>query len=247
MLDSSAASAQSIQPFPSFAFAGPFIFSTEAIAAILSFVVAYHFYRFYRLSGILYLLGIVIGFSFITFSNLVLATDVWLEFDPGLFNFVYWMGILSLSYGFSFLAVSYYCKHREEDKVPLLMRISALSAIPLMLVIAVVAILPLTLDLPPYHNMDEYFSAFNMVALGYVFKSTIGSIVDQGKRGFKYIPAAYAVLWLGQYSAFIYNIDGTTSVFTVQMVANLVGLTLFVGVLSKVIRRKRVEEKGAQA
>lgn len=229
-----------LQPLPNFDFSDPFIFSTEVIAAVLAFVVAFHFYRFYRLSGFVYLLGLVIGFSFITFAEMLLAVDVWLEFNPEIFNLLFWLRLLSLSYGFSFLAVSYYYKHREEDRTPFMMRIGALSVIPIMIVIAAVVILPPAFDFPAYNQVDEYFRVFNLVMLGYVFKSTLGSIVEQGRKEFMYIPAAFAVLWLGQYSALISNIDLNISAFIAQHLAKVIGLALFVGVMSQVIKGKRV-------
>lgn len=229
-----------LQTLPNFDFADPFIFSTEVIATVLAFIVAFHFYRFYRLSGFVYLLGLVIGFSFITFAEVLFAIDVWLEFNPEIFNLLFWLRLLSLSYGFSFLAVSYYYKHREEDRTPFMMRIGALSVIPIMIVIAAVVILPPAFDFPAYNQVDEYFRVFNLVMLGYVFKSTLGSIVEQGRKEFMYIPAAFAILWLGQYSALISNIDLNISAFIAQHIAKVTALALFVGVLSQVMRAKKV-------
>jgi len=229
-----------LQPLPNFDFADPFIFSMEVIAAVLAFVVALHFYRFYRLSGFVYLLGLVIGFSFITFAEFLLAIDVWLEFNPEIFNLLFWLRLLSLSYGFSFIAVSYYYKHREEDRIPWIMRIGALSVIPIMIMIALVVILPPAFDFPPYNQADEYFRVFNLIMLGYVFKSTLSSIVEQGRKEFMYIPAAYAILWLGQYSALISNLELNVGAFIAQHIAKVIGLALFVGVLSQIMKTKKV-------
>jgi hypothetical protein len=238
-----------LQPLPDFPFADPFIFTAEVIASVLAFVVAFYFYKFYRLSGFVYLLGLVIGFSFITFAEVLLATDVWLEFNPEIFNLLFWMRLLSLSYGFSFIAVSYYLKHREEDSTPLLMRIAGLSAIPIMVAIVIVVLLPPALDFPPYNMADEYFRVFNLVILAYVFKSTLGSIIEQGRKEFMYIPAAFAILWLGQYSALISSIELNTTSVIAQHIAKVIGLALFVGVFSQVLRSKgiaKVESEGKQ-
>ena len=224
---------------PNFQFADPFIFSAYVIASVLAFVVAFHFYRFYRLTGFVYLLGLTIGFFFIMFADIMLATDVWLEVNPEIFNLLFWLRLLSLSYGFSFLAVSYYYKHKEEDKT-FAIRVAALSAIPIMIVLVVVIVAPPALELPPYNTVDEYFRVFNLIMLAYVFKSALSSIVEQGRKEFLYIPAAYAVLWLGQYSALIYNLEGPISAFIAAPIAKIVALSLFVVVMSQVIRGKRV-------
>jgi len=242
-----AASKVQLQPLPNFDYADPFIFSSEVIAAVLAFVVALHFYRFYRLSGFIYLLGLVIGFSFITFAEVLLAVDVWLEFDMDVFNLLFWLRLLSLTYGFSFIAASYYYKHREEDKTPLMMRIGALSAIPLTVLVVVLVFIPPAFEIPPYNQVDEYFRVFNLVVLAYVFRSTLSSIVEQGRKEFMYIPTAYAVLWLGQYSSLIFGLDGNLSAYVAALVAKVTGLALFVGVLSQVTRAKRVARTETEA
>jgi len=244
---SAAASKVQLQPLPNFDYADPFIFSSEVIAAILAFVVALHFYRFYKLSGFVYLLGLVIGFSFITFAEILLAIDVWLEFNMEIFNLFFWLRLLSLSYGFSFIAVSYYYKHREEDKTPMMMRMGALSAIPVMVVIVIMVFVPPALEFPPYNQVDEYFRVFNLFVLGYVFRSTLSSIVEQGRKEFMYIPAAYAVLWLGQYSSLIFGLDGSVSPYIAALIAKVIGLALFVGVLSQVMRAKKVAKTETEA
>jgi hypothetical protein len=235
-----------LQPLPDFQFADPFIFSTEVIAAVLAFVVALHFYKFYRLAGFIYLLGLVIGFSFITFSELMLAIDVWLEFNPDVFNMLFWLRLLSLSYGFSFLAVSYYHKHREEDRTPWIMRIGALSVIPLAGLVVALVVLPPSFDFPPYNQVDEYFRMLNLIALAYVFRSTLVSIVEQGRKAFMYVPAAYAILWLGQYSSLTFALDGNVSSFLAAHIAKVIGLALFVGVFYQIMKEKRLAEERAK-
>lgn len=239
-----AASKVQLQLLPNFDFADPFIFSNEVIASLLAFVIAFLFYRFYRISGLRHLLGLAIAFIFITFAEILLATDVWLEFNPELFNMLFWLRLFSLSYGFSFLAMSYYYKHREESSIPWLMRIASLSAIPIMIVTGIIVLTPPAFDLPVYNVIDEYFRVFNLIMLAYVFKSTLSSIVEQGRKEFLYIPAAYAVLWLGQYSALIFALEGSSSAFIAQHIAKTLGLALFVGVLYQVMRTKRVTRTG---
>jgi hypothetical protein len=228
-----------LQPLPNFQFADPLVFSVEIIASVLAIVVALYFYRFYRLTGFLYLLGLTIGFIFITFAEVLLAVDVWLEFNPDLFNLLFWMRLLSLSYGFSFLAISYYYK-RKEDYRTIMFKVAALSAIPIMGVMAVMIIAPPALDFPPYNVADEYFRVFNLIMLAYVFRSTLNSIVEQGRKELVYIPAAFAVLWIGQFSGLIFSLDVSVSAFISQLSAKLLGLLLFALTMSQVQRGKRV-------
>ncbi len=175
-----------LQPLPQFDFSEPIIFSIEVIAAMLALIGAFYFYRFYKITRSIHLLGPIIGFSFITFAEVLLAADVWLQFNPQIFNLLFWMRLLCLSYGFSFIAVSYFYKHREADKT-MMMKVAALSAVSLIIMMAIIVIVPPVLVLPPYNEVDEYFRVFNLFMLGYVFKSTLGSIVQQGRKEFMYM------------------------------------------------------------
>lgn len=231
-----------LQPLPDFPFADQFIFSAEVIASVLAIIVGISFYRFYRLTGFIYLLGLAIGFFFITSAEILLAVDVWMEIFPEYFNMLFWLRLLTLSYGFSFLAVSYYYKHREDDK-SFMFRVAALSAIPIMVTIVALIITSPAFDFPPYNIVDEYFRVFNLVMLTYVFRSTLSSIVEQGRKEFVYIPAAFAVLWLGQFSALIVSIDASVSAAIAQHTAKVVGLALFTGVMVQILRGKKLPRK----
>jgi hypothetical protein len=237
---------QVADPVPNFDFVDPFTFSTEAIAAILALVVAFHFYRFYKVSGFVYLLGLAVGFLAIAFAEIMLAVGVWLEPNLEIYNMLFWLRLLSLSYGFSFVAMSYHYKHRDEDRTPWIMRVIAISVIPIVIVTTLVILTPPAFDFPAYNRLDEYFGVLNLVMLGYVFKSSLDSIVTQGRKEFIYIPAAFAILWLGQYSALIFDLDRNVSSFVAEHIAKILGLALFVGVLAQIRRGKKIAKTNAE-
>jgi hypothetical protein len=67
-----------------------------------------------------------------------------------------------------------------------------------------------------------------MIILGYVFKSTVVSLVKGANIKLLYVPAAFALLWLGQYSMMINYFDNDSIPFIESIVARLAGLALFV-------------------
>lgn len=237
--------AQLVEPFPRLDFTDPLVFSCAVIAAILALLIVLYFYRFYKLYKLTYMHGIIASFSIISFAQLMLAVNVWIGFDSEISNLLGWFKILSYSYGFSFLALSYYYKNREEESTPLLLRIGVLSVIPMMIMLALAVFATSAFDLLPHYKLEAYFRMFNLLMLGYVFKSTLSSIVEQGRKEFMYIPAAYALLWLGQYSALIYDLDGNLSNFIAYNITKVIGLALFVGVLYQVRRMTRLAKKRA--
>lgn len=64
--------------------------------------------------------------------------------------------------------------------------------------------------------------------LGYIFKTTIASLVKAANLKLLYIPAAFAFLWLAQYSLLITYFDDSSIAFIGSVSARLAGLALFV-------------------
>ncbi len=228
-----------LQPLPNLDFVSPFIFSTEVIAASLAFAIALYSSKLYRRTGFLYLLDLSIGFWLIMFSEALLASDVLMKFDPVSSNFLFWLRLLSLSSGFSFIALSYRYKHMDEARTPILM-IAAFSVIPLMIMMTIMVLAKSIVVLPPYSAVDQYFHVFNILILGYIIKSILGSIVEHGRKQSTYILAAYLFLGIGQFSSLIFGLGGDAGAFVSEHVARVFGLAIFVVLLYQIKKMKRV-------
>jgi hypothetical protein len=85
---------------------------------------------------------------------------------------------------------------------------------------------------------------FDMIILGYIFKVTTASLVKAANLKLLYIPAAFACLWLSQYSLLITYFDNSTIAFIGSVSARLAGLALFVYAMYNamfIARRKEIE------
>jgi hypothetical protein len=151
------------------------------------------------------------------------------------------MRLIASSYGFSLMALSYYYKGREEGRSTLIPIVS-LSMIPILITVAVISLTEPRFDFPPYQNVDQYFSVLNLVILAYTFRGALTSILEHGRKDFIYIPLAFAVLWIGQYSALAYRLEGPISMFIGQYVAEFIGLLIFVAVLYRIMMKGRKVE-----
>ena len=69
---------------------------------------------------------------------------------------------------------------------------------------------------------------FDMIILGYIFKATITNLVKAANLELLYIPAAFASLWLAQYSSLITYFDDSSIAFIGSVAARVAGLALFV-------------------
>jgi len=85
---------------------------------------------------------------------------------------------------------------------------------------------------------------FDMIILGYIFKATITSLVRVADLKLLYIPAAFACLWLAQYSLLITYFDDSSIAFIGSLSARLAGLALFVYAMYNAMftgRRREIE------
>ena len=85
---------------------------------------------------------------------------------------------------------------------------------------------------------------FDMIILGYIFKATIASLVKAANLKLLYIPAAFASLWLAQYSLLIAYFDDSSIAFIGSVFARLTGLALFVYAMYNAMftgRRREIE------
>jgi hypothetical protein len=88
---------------------------------------------------------------------------------------------------------------------------------------------------------------FNMVVLAYIFKSTIASLVRAANVKMLYVPAAFALLWLEQYSLVLAYFDNSTGALIGSVVARVTGLALFVYIMHSVTSRRKMEIEARKA
>src|SRR5215831_669291 len=228
------------------------------IASIfLCSVISLYFYRTYRFSGYRYLLGLPTGFvilaiSFV-FGHLSVAY-LYSHVDQSLENILLWIQLALRSEGFAFIALSYMLKNRiggstingllpatsrilfspqsysnaikiKEMVVAILPMI--LISIPLMITISALVVQPILND-TEVKDMSIYTTIFNIMVLGYIFIKSLKALVRSANIKLLYIPAAFALLWLEQYSLIINYFDNNQFAFMGSIIARLVGLSLFV-------------------
>ena len=93
-------------------------------------------------------------------------------------------------------------------------------------------------------DLSFFMRLFDMIILGYIFKATIASLVKAANLKLLYIPAAFASLWLAQYSLLITYFDDSSITFIGSVSARLVGLVLFVYAMYNAMftgRRREIE------
>ncbi|HXP53136.1 MAG TPA: hypothetical protein VN922_24545 [Bacteroidia bacterium] len=118
-----------------------------------------------------------------------------------------------------------------------------LISIPLMVTISALVVQPILND-TELKDMSIYMMIFNMIVLAYIFIKSLKALVKSANIKLLYIPAAFALLWLDQYSLIINCFDNNQFAFMGSIIARLVGLSLFVFAIYhclSTVRRREME------
>ena len=230
---------------------------TTIASIFLCSVISLYFYRTYRFSGYRYLLGLPTGFVFLAISFVFGQLNVayfYSHVDQSIENIFLWIQLALRSEGFAFIALSYMLKNRMGSTatnalLPATARIlfspqsysnaikikemivavlpMILISIPLMVTISALFVQPILND-TEVKDMSIYTTIFNIMVLGYTFIKSLKTLVRSANIKLLYIPAAFALLWLEQYSLIINYFENNQFSFMGSVIVRLVGLSLFV-------------------
>jgi hypothetical protein len=102
-----------------------------------------------------------------------------------------------------------------------------LISIPLMVTISALFVQPI-LNETELKDMSLYTTLFDIMVLGYIFVKCLKPLVKAANIKLLYIPGAFALLWLEQYSLIINYFDNNQFAFIGSIIVRLAGLGLFV-------------------
>ena len=232
----------------------PFSLLITIASISLCSIIAFYFFRSYKFSGFRYLLGLPMGFAILGTSFVCEHLSLIYYNNYLLYHLFFWLQLSLQSEALALIGLSYMLKNRvgsngkhndataDPDLSKVLIHYSMstkardllISVLPL-IIISIPLMIPISaLFVQPFLNDVEladlsfYAKIFDMIILGYVFKSTVVSLVKGANIKLLYVPAAFALLWLGQYSLMINYFDNDSIPFIGSIVARLAGLALFV-------------------
>jgi hypothetical protein len=218
-----------------------------AVSVALSLAISRSFFRSYSFAGFGYLLGLPVGFAFLGASYLFELSSVLFVADPIMHPAFFWIQMLLQAESFALIALSYYYKGSASEKGRHVTRDIVVTIAPV-LMIAIPFLVPTSvLVANPYFNyagfadLSFYMRVFNILVIGYIFKSTVVSLVKAANIKLLYVPAAFALLWLEQYSLVIAYFDNSIVAFIGSALARIAGLAVFAYVMHSVTSRRRME------
>lgn len=219
----------------------------SAASVFLSLFISRYFFQSYRFSGFGYLLGLPAGFVFLAASFGLEHLGLMYSQSVQLYPALYWLQIAFQSEALALIALSYY--YKDSDGQPVRIRLQDMGMIVLPLAMVTVPMLLATSELasksyisyPSLADLGLYMRIFNMVVLAYIFKNTVVSLVRSANARMLYVPAAFALLWLEQYSLVMTYFDNSALAFAGSLVARAGGLALFAYVMHAATSKRRME------
>lgn len=226
-----------------------------AISVSLSLMISRYFFKSYTFSGFGYLLGLPAGFAFLAASFIFEAASLMYKTDPLLYPAFFWIQMTLQSEAFALIALSYYYKNSEASGSGRRVqpRDVLVTMLPLTMVVIPFVVPTLSLAVAPYFNyagladLSFYLRVFNMAVIAYVFKSTIASLVKAANLKMLYVPAAFALLLIEQYSLILAYFDNSVIAFIGSAAARIAGLALFAHIMHSVTSKRRIEVEARKA
>ena len=190
--------------------------------------------------------------------------------NESLENLFFWIQLALQSEGFAFIALSYTLKNRVSSTTTANRLLPATSkilfsphnwihssikirgiivsvlpmiliSIPLMVTVSALFVQPI-LNETELKDMSLYTTLFDIMVLGYIFVKCLKPLVKAANIKLLYIPAAFALLWLEQYSLIMNYFDNNQFAFIGSIIARLAGLALFVYAIHYALSSRRRRE-----
>jgi hypothetical protein len=97
-------------------------------------------------------------------------------------------------------------------------------------------------------DMSIYITVFDILVLGYIIIKSLRSLVKAANIKLLYIPAAFGLLWLEQYSLMIDYFDNSaSSTFIASLIVRLAELGLIVYAIFYALSESRISDMEIEA
>jgi fumarate reductase subunit D len=178
------------------------LFFSSIVSAGLAFSIAYLMLGSFRVTQRDYLLGFPIGFSFLALSYLFLAMSAAF---PSVSEVARWSDLFSTTYGFAFIAGTYFLRRRGAAG-PFSRWLFSLAIVAVLVVILVEVVPPFG-ALPGYSAAAQAFLLVNLGLLGYIILSLNQALKRSPHEVNFLVQTGFILLAFGQYSVLVWTLD----------------------------------------
>jgi len=202
-----------------------------AISVVLAIILCILFLKVYRTQRSLHLLAVPTGFLFLAISYFFLFLHLVYPYVMTLSTSLMWVRVVTQTWGLTLIAFSYFLSNRKPKTTK--HTILDLSGWSIVAVVCIFGLLMLLnpLGSPAVYSANVIFTVANLFLISYVlyFISRKLELSSGSVSGLVSAPLAFGLLWLGQFSFLIWDIDGGGEASLISsQVARVISLALFI-------------------
>jgi len=196
----------------------------EIVSAILCFILVKFMIKPYQLTGKKSYISLPLGFFFLGISS-VIAAIAYSPLDLGS-KFLY-LPLLTRTYSFVFLAISYFFSNRFSKKGQLFADLTVSLLFVILAIFLILTFVAPDFALTSYSEANAYLRIISIASLCYIVIYTLRSHVRNPDPTTIWIPFGFVFLAISQYSLLFWYIDSSYSAFLGSLLTRWIGLTFF--------------------
>jgi hypothetical protein len=208
----------------------PIFLVSKISSIILGAVISVYAYKMYRTIQSNVLLGITLSFGLMSFTDVFIILILPTINNLVLFNLFFWLRLVTMSFVFAFLALTYFISSKEGKRSNITLKIAALSTIPISLTILLAWFFNNS-SLPAVTDYSEYFRIFNIGTLIYVIAMSSKNTTFNLRKEFSYIPLVFGIFLIGQVSLLLFSLQGSVSSVITSFLVKDIGLAIFAKII----------------
>lgn len=210
------------------------LITSEIISAGLALFIVYSMLTVFRATRREYLLGFPIGFSFLAIGYVVFGVSY---ASPGLEELASWLHLSLVSYGFAFIAGTYFLRKRSLWRSVGRASVWLFSTLVILAVVVVAMIVvPTPLLLPSHRAVDEVFRTANLALLAYILFRLFQALRDERHEVGAMVLSGFVFLAGNEYSLLLWALDSGFWSFALAHVMQIAGLITLAAALARRVR-----------
>ncbi|MCW3984221.1 MAG: hypothetical protein NWE96_09545 [Candidatus Bathyarchaeota archaeon] len=201
------------------------------VSIVLSLVLVYLFFKVYSTQRSVILLGLPLGFLFLSVSFIFLGIHLFFYTIIDTFSSsVMWLRVTTQTCGYSFIALSYFLSGHSQKRTTHNLSSLAIGSILLIASVFGVLLAIYPSGLVSVYSYNLLFTVANLCLISYILFFIIRRLESATENIALLIsaPVAFAFLWLGQFSFLITKLDGGDASLIGSQIAPIIGLTILI-------------------
>jgi hypothetical protein len=214
--------------------------TVEVVSAIICFILVRYMIKPYSLTREGRYIGLPLGFAFLGVSY-VIAAFAYSELYY--FSELLWIQLLTRTFAFVFLAVTYYFSNKPAKNTRLIWDITfSLLIIGLVTLFLVIFIFPQFAS-NDYNASQMYIRIFNVICLSYIAIHTLRTHIRNPDPTTIWVPLGFILLAISQYSLLFWYTDNSLAAFTGSLTLRIMALAVFLAVAYRSFAEGKRTEK----